>query len=80
MNDPRDETADLLLFMYDLRENGVECDIVQVSTSTWAIHGVIPVDGEVLLAEFESYEEAQNLLEQLYAMEAPKRDTYRGRS
>ena len=40
-------------------------DIVRISDDTWAIYGDIPVDGEVILAEFGSYAEARNALDGL---------------
>ena len=43
----------------------VEGDVVQVGDQRWAIYGFIPVDGEVLMAEYDSYEEAVNALGQL---------------
>jgi hypothetical protein len=43
----------------------VDGDVFQVDDHTWAIHGVIPVDGEVILAEFDKPEDAQAVLESL---------------
>jgi predicted acyltransferase (DUF342 family) len=40
-------------------------DVIEVDRHTWAVHGVIPVDGDVILAEFEAREQALDLLEQL---------------
>ena len=40
-------------------------DIFEVDAQTWAIHGFIPVDGEVILAEFDHPETARSVLEQL---------------
>ena len=40
-------------------------DVLQVGTHLWAIHGFIPVDGDVLMAEFASYDQATNTLDQL---------------
>ena len=40
-------------------------DVVQISNGTWAIHGSIPVDGDVLLAEYETHDRAQQVLDQL---------------
>jgi len=44
-------------------------DIVKIDPHTWAIHGYIPVDGEVLLAEFDRPESARVALERLSAAE-----------
>lgn len=43
----------------------VSGDIFEVDPHTWAIHGFIPVDGEVILAEFDSPQTAQFILDQL---------------
>ena len=40
-------------------------DVAKINDDIWAIHGVIPVDGNVILAEFGSYEEARSALDQL---------------
>ncbi|HSS10862.1 MAG TPA: hypothetical protein VLL25_13315 [Acidimicrobiales bacterium] len=44
-------------------------DLFQIDTQTWAIHGFIPVDGEVILAEFDHPEAARTFLDQLAAAE-----------
>lgn len=49
-----------------------DCDVIQVNENTWAIHGPIPVDGEVILAEFSTREDAEVALELLAAAEAQK--------
>jgi len=40
-------------------------DILQMGPTTWAIHGTIPIDGDVLVAEYDSREAAQAALAQL---------------
>lgn len=44
-------------------------DIVQIDAQTWAIHGFIAVDGEVIMAEFNSRNDAEAAIEQLWAGE-----------
>lgn len=44
-------------------------DIVEVDSHTWAIHGFIPVDGEVIIAEFDQPEQARAAIVQLVAAE-----------
>jgi hypothetical protein len=44
-------------------------DIVQIDAQTWAIHGFIAVDGEVIMAEFNSRNAAEAAIEQLWAGE-----------
>jgi len=38
-------------------------DIIRVGDGAWAIHGAIPVDGDVLMAEFQTYDEARSVLD-----------------
>jgi hypothetical protein len=40
-------------------------DVLEVSVGVWAIHGSIPVDGEVILGEFALLDEARSVLDQL---------------
>jgi hypothetical protein len=40
-------------------------DVLEVSIGVWAIHGSIPVDGEVILAEFTVLDEARSVLDRL---------------
>jgi hypothetical protein len=40
-------------------------DVVQINAHTWAIHGSIPVDGEVLLAEYEDPADAADALHRI---------------
>ena len=68
MNDPRaNHPNNQLQFLRDLVEENASIagDVVQLGDNLWAIHGFIPVDCHVLMAEFDSYEEATNTLEQL---------------
>jgi hypothetical protein len=57
-----------LQFLHDLVEENasISGDVLLVGDNLWAIHGYIPVDGEVLMAEFESYEQAANTLDQIW--------------
>jgi len=45
-------------------------DILEIDAHTWAIHGFIPVDGEVILAEYDAQEAARAVLDRLGAIEA----------
>jgi hypothetical protein len=38
-------------------------DITDVASNIWAVHGAIPVDGEVIMAEFETYDQAKVALD-----------------
>ncbi len=66
MNDPRDnQLARQLRFLQALAEENASIggDVLEIHQDTWVIHGVIPVDGEVLMAEFETYDEAKRVLD-----------------
>ncbi len=72
MNDPREshpfsQPNNQLQFLEVLLEENASIagDVLQVGACLWAIHGFIPVDGDVLMAEFDSYDQATNTLEQL---------------
>lgn len=42
-------------------------DLFQLDAQMWAVHGYIPVDGEVILAEFDRREAARGFLADLAA-------------
>ena len=43
----------------------VSCKLEPIDEHTWAIHGSIAVDGEVILAEFDNPEDAELALEEI---------------
>ena len=50
----------------------IDGDILEISSHTWAIHGEIAVDGEILMAEFDSYDGPRgNVLDQVRRSTAP---------
>ena len=53
----------------------IDGDVLHISDDTWAIHGGIPVDGEVLMAEFTSYAEARYVLDQVRESTPPVSDS-----
>jgi hypothetical protein len=61
MPDPR---VRLLEQLVDQRVR-IAGDVVEVSRGVWAIHGSIPVDGEVIVAEFAVLDEARSVLHEL---------------
>jgi hypothetical protein len=68
MNDHRGEQPDRqLVFLQELiGEHAIIAgDIIEVDPDTWAIHGSIVVDGEVLLAEYHTADQARIALEKL---------------
>ena len=56
-----------LVFLEELVEEHatIAGDVVEIDTHTWAIHGSIAVDGDVIMAEFDSEEHAQTVLGEL---------------
>ncbi len=58
-----------LVFLRELVDENatIAGDITEVATNTWAIHGVIPVDGDVIMAEFDTYNQAKVVLDSLPA-------------
>ena len=57
-----DDDSGLQPFVRLLRVD-VAGDVIEIVDGTWALHGVIPVDGNVLLAEFDSYDDARHALD-----------------
>ncbi len=53
------------------QEARVAGDIVEIGAHTWAIHASIPVDGDVIIGEYDSPEAAHAVLEQLAVAEEP---------
>ena len=64
---PGEQPERQLAFLQELlTENAIIAgDIAAIDSHTFAIHGVIPVDGEVLMAEFQTYDEARIVLDKL---------------
>jgi hypothetical protein len=68
MSQPRHRDPDRQLqFLRDLLEENawIDGDVVEIGKDAWAIHGVIPYDLEVLMAAFDTYDEAKHVLDQL---------------
>jgi hypothetical protein len=54
-----------VLFLRELVDDNatIAGDVTEVAGHTWAIHGAIPVDGEVIMAEFDTYDHARVALD-----------------
>jgi hypothetical protein len=61
VNAQRDHQSEFLRGLVDDRA-AIAGDVVEIGANTWAIHGSIPVDGEVILAEYETPDEARAAL------------------
>ena len=73
MPDRRGERAEVLINSILPMHPRLGRDLFQMDTRVWAIHGYIPVDGEVILAEFDHREMASSVLARLAAaMEDPR--------
>ncbi len=47
----------------------VDCYLFPIDTETWAIHGFIAVDGNVIVAEFDDRQEAEAAIARIAAAE-----------
>ena len=76
MNNTPDHHADQLQFLRDLlQENAlIECNILKWGNDSWAIHGLFPYDGEVPMAVFDTYDEAQRALNEVRSITPPLTD------
>jgi hypothetical protein len=77
MNSRRDRDPDRQLrFLLELLDENasIDGDVLEISNDTWAIHGLVPVDGEILMAEFDTYDEARNVLDQVRRTTRPSSD------
>lgn len=69
---PGDQDDDRTRFLQQLVQEDratIAADVVEVDPHTWAIHGIIPVGGDVIMAEFETQDEAKKVLGELSAPE-----------
>jgi hypothetical protein len=67
MHDRRDERPEMVIDSILHQHPRLDYDVFQMDAQTWAIHGFIPVDGEVILAEFDHRDTAMAVLAQLAA-------------
>lgn len=56
-----------LRLLRQLLDQGAEIDgaAIQIGVETWAVHGRIPVDGDVIMAEFDNPDAARAAIERL---------------
>ena len=65
MPDGRSEHSEGLIDSIVGQHPRLDQGLFQMDAGMWAIHGYIPVDGEVILAEFDHRETASIVLRQL---------------
>jgi hypothetical protein len=60
-----------LVFLEEMVEEHatIAGDVVEIDAHTWAIHGSIAVDGDVIMAEYESEAHARFVLDELATAE-----------
>jgi hypothetical protein len=60
-----------LLFLQDLlaERATIAGEVLEIGAHTWAIHGSIAVDGGVIMAEYDTHDQAKRALENLPAAE-----------
>ena len=73
MPDERGERPEMLIDSILPLDPRLSQDLFQMDAEMWAIHGYIPVDGEVILAEFDHRETATAVLAQLAAAQEHSR-------
>ena len=70
MSDPLEPDRELVFLEELVEEHAtIAGDVIEIDAHTWAIHGTIAVDGEVILAEFDTEEHALTILERLSGFE-----------
>jgi hypothetical protein len=77
MNGTRDRDPDpQLQFLLELLDENasIDGDVLEISEDTWAIHGQIAVEGEILMAEFGTYEQARKVLDRVRRTTLPTSD------
>ena len=74
-SDDRDPDRQLQFLLELLDDNAsIDGDVLEISNDTWAIHGQIAVEGEILMAEFGTYEQAKNVLDRVRRTTLPTSD------
>lgn len=77
MNDPRGtEPNRQLQSLGELLEEhaSLDGDVLEIRTDIWALHGVFPFAGQVLMAAFDTYDEAKYVLDQVRGGTRPTSD------
>lgn len=67
MSDEAEGLGERLRFIEELvdEQATVAGDVLEIDDNTWAIHGSIAMDGDVIMAEFTREEDAVEVLEEL---------------
>lgn len=65
--DSTSESDPQLTFLEELVDEHatIAGDVIEIGAHTWAIHGFIAVDGDVIMAEYDTEEHARIVLDEL---------------
>ena len=65
--DSTSESDPQLTFLEELVDEHatIAGDVIEIGAHTWAIHGSIAVDGDVIMAEYDTEEHARIVLDEL---------------
>ena len=77
MHIPPDEQSERQLEVLreiEHEDGWIDGDVLEIAADKWVIHGVIPYEGEVELAVFETYEEAKLVLDEVPEATRPTSD------
>lgn len=77
MNNPRGQDPDSQIQLLRVLQQSnaiIGGDVLEIRSDTWALHGAIPLDGEVLMAEFDTYDEARYVLDEVLGDMRPTSD------
>ena len=64
-SDSPDQDQHRILAEFLAEDAEVAGDVAEIGSAAWVIHGHIPVDGDVIMAEFGTFEEAKAALDDL---------------
>jgi hypothetical protein len=78
MHSRRGDRSEVVLDSILLLHPRLGQDVFQMDAELWAIHGYTPVDGQVILAEFDHRETAMAVLAQLAAAQEHSRTGHWG--
>jgi hypothetical protein len=53
-----------LVFLQELTNADIAHNVLEIASGRWVLHGVIPVDRDVIMAEFDTYDQARIVLDQ----------------
>jgi hypothetical protein len=72
MNDASTPSEECLQLIEELIDEHirVDCTLIPIDDSTWALHGTVVVDDNVIVAEFDTKDDAEDALARINAAQA----------